>query len=698
MRADLSRSGRFTSALLSLAVTIPSILGALGCARAADGPRSSGGAGGGGSGGQDAAVGGGDAGGPPPCASVSDCPGEDGECQRRTCADGRCGVDPAPRGKPVSDPISGDCKKRVCDGEGGVIVVDDDQDPFVDGDPCSADLCVSGAPVNPPAPAATECTSPGAPGARYCDGNGACVECLTAGDCLSNVCIDNRCVAPACGDGVMNGEETDVDCGGPACVPCAGGMACLAGSDCQDGVCHDGRCRAPSCIDGMANGAETDVDCGGPACPPCATGKGCAADGDCLGGRCSGTTCLPSCTDTVQNGSETDVDCGGPACVGCATGMRCAAGSDCLSRVCGPAGTCAAPSCGDGVVNTASEACDDGNASNTDGCLTTCAVAVCGDGFVWSGVERCDDGNSSDSDACPRTCEPARCGDGFVYAGVEACDDGNRLSGDGCSPSCLLEACGDGVVGPGEQCDDGNFDNTDDCPFTCRTARCGDGFVRAFVEGCDDANSVSGDGCSATCAVEPGYVCRGTPSVCSEAAERRCNDAQDNDLDGDVDCDDPDCAVGCDPPASGCASGQVLWVQSSTEVPRAIPDRGVARSGIAVPVSGTVQRVTVGLDIAHTFDADLEIALLSPAGSTVELSYDNGGSGDDYRGTLFDMRCTLSIKDGRAPFRGCFRPEESLAAYNGAPASGTWTLRVADDSGSDRGTLTSWTLALCVAP
>ena len=50
---------------------------------------------------------------------------------------------------------------------------------------------------------------------------------------------------PTCDDGIQNGGETGVDCGGP----------CVA-------VC-------PSCNDGIQNGAETGVDCGGPSCPTC---------------------------------------------------------------------------------------------------------------------------------------------------------------------------------------------------------------------------------------------------------------------------------------------------------------------------------------------------------------------------------------------------------------------------------------------
>ncbi len=85
------------------------------------------------------------------------------------------------------------------------------------------------------------------------------------------------------------------------------------------------------------------------------------------------------------------------------------------------------------------EACDDGNASDTDDCLTTCQNASCGDGFRHVGVEACDDGNASDADGCLADCRNASCGDGFVQAGVEECDDGNGDDGDGCDAACMVE-------------------------------------------------------------------------------------------------------------------------------------------------------------------------------------------------------------------------------------------------------------------
>jgi len=52
-------------------------------------------------------------------------------------------------------------------------------------------------------------------------------------------------INPTCTDGIQNGNETGVDCGGPTCPTC------------------------PTCTDGIQNGNETGIDCGGTACPTC---------------------------------------------------------------------------------------------------------------------------------------------------------------------------------------------------------------------------------------------------------------------------------------------------------------------------------------------------------------------------------------------------------------------------------------------
>jgi hypothetical protein len=46
------------------------------------------------------------------------------------------------------------------------------------------------------------------------------------------------------------------------------GLTCAIGSDCTSRSCVGGVCAAPSCTDGVRNGTETAIDCGG-TCPPC---------------------------------------------------------------------------------------------------------------------------------------------------------------------------------------------------------------------------------------------------------------------------------------------------------------------------------------------------------------------------------------------------------------------------------------------
>lgn len=97
-------------------------------------------------------------------------------------------------------------------------------------------------------------------------------------------------VRPTCDDGEKNGDETDVDCGGP-CGACEEGRACDTDSDCTTSSCVEGVCAAPRCDDGRENGDETDVDCGGGTCPRCPVGKMCRSTGDCETNTCMSGIC-----------------------------------------------------------------------------------------------------------------------------------------------------------------------------------------------------------------------------------------------------------------------------------------------------------------------------------------------------------------------------------------------------------------------
>jgi hypothetical protein len=157
-------------------------------------------------------------------------------------------------------------------------------------------------------------------------------------------------ITPSCTDGIQNGSETGIDCGGscPACPTCSDGVQ----NGTETGIDCGGSCPAcPTCFDGIRNGNETGVDCGGScmACPTCTDGiqNGTETGIDC-GGSCPACP-TTTCTDGVQNGTETGIDCGGscPACPTCIDGIQNGneTGIDC-------GGSCAAcPTCSDGVQN-----------------------------------------------------------------------------------------------------------------------------------------------------------------------------------------------------------------------------------------------------------------------------------------------------------------------------------------------------------
>jgi hypothetical protein len=237
---------------------------------------------------------------------------------------------------------TGDATDSTSGGTGGCDGPEDCPEP----PECHLATCEAGVCGEDLAPAGNPCQ------AGVCDGLGACVECLAEIDCpQGQICLDAQCVAPSCADGLHNGQETDIDCGGPSCPPCGPGGDCQTGSDCVSGVCTGGACQPASCEDGVANGDETGVDCGGPTCPQCQPGGGCQTGSDCASGVCTDGACqAPTCNDNVQNGQETGVDCGGPTCPKCQPGGGCQTGSDCASGVC-TGGACQAPSCNDGVKN-----------------------------------------------------------------------------------------------------------------------------------------------------------------------------------------------------------------------------------------------------------------------------------------------------------------------------------------------------------
>jgi hypothetical protein len=189
---------------------------------------------------------------------------------------------------------------------------------------------------------------------------------------------------------------------------------CSSAHDCPDGTCRYGFCIPTTATDGVKNGSETDVDCGGGAAPGCVVGKKCVVRTDCVSLFCTNGTCtalppqpgpvanpLPmpkpipiegtdasvpdasdggrsdaasaSHTDGVKNGDETDVDCGGSSAPRCATAKACKVHGDCASGGCNYRGQCAAArSC---VNHHGGDTCGPGADGDPNGQFEDCCVS-----------------------------------------------------------------------------------------------------------------------------------------------------------------------------------------------------------------------------------------------------------------------------------------------------------------------------------
>jgi hypothetical protein len=214
-------------------------------------------------------------------------------------------------------------------------------------------------------------------------------KCTKSADCPSGVCnlATGLCAGAACKDGTKNGNETDIDCGGD-CSQCDTGKICKVGGDCTSAVCKDTgtglKCQAPTNTDGVKNGNETGIDCGGAANPKCADGQGCKDRADCTSDYCKANKCtaiLPA--DGVQNGTETDVDCGGVGNARCDDALKCLVDGDCKSDVCtNPDGLglkCQAPTPTDGKKNGTETDVDCGGGGANPACATGLNCLVGGD-------------------------------------------------------------------------------------------------------------------------------------------------------------------------------------------------------------------------------------------------------------------------------------------------------------------------------
>jgi hypothetical protein len=260
---------------------------------------------------------------------------------------------------------------------------------------------------------------------------------------------------------------------------CAIDLHLLDGLKCEDGEpCTQG----DTCQAGACTGGEWTCQC--KVAADCDDKNPCTDD-SCTGGSCRFDPNTVPCDD--GDGCTSGDTCSGGKCVpgakvcDCDSAADCDDGNVCTADSCDPAGSC--------VHDPALGPCDDNNTCTSG---DSCKEGVCVPGTKTCECEAagdCDDANPCTDDAC----QANAC---VHSANAAPCDDG-----DACT---MPDACAGGACKPG--------------PVAC--AKCGDG----------------------TC-FKAGETCASCPDDCGAcpATETACADLWDDDGDGKIDCDDPDC-------------------------------------------------------------------------------------------------------------------------------------------------------------
>jgi hypothetical protein len=471
--------------------------------------------------------------------------------------------------------------------------------------------CANGCETN----AATDPNNCGACG-NVCRLPNATPTC-TAGACAINICIAGF---GDCDFNAANGCETNLAFDPKNCGAC--GVACAPGIACVNGVCTG------ACTDGIKDGQETDVDCGGPVCPACSVGKACLVGADCTSHLCNAGVCaacanacvLPNATAQCLNGACSLVacdagfaDCNALAADGCETHVNSdvnncgGCGMACSTNHIAPA--CSAGSCEVGVCTPGYADCNnnrrlDGcevdlnsDSANCGFCGNVCPVGTTCQGGMCSAAITC--GNctlpNATSKCVNNTCVIASCNQGYADCdglAVDGCEtdlltDVNNCGGcaNRCSTPNGAASCVAGVCGCILSCAQGYADCDHNCANGCETNLANDvnncgacGFVcpaggtcvNGFCSSCGNTTVACGNTCVDT-NTNPSN-CGGCGMACSNnniaqptCANGLCNGACNA---GFADCNNNKLRDGCEANLSNdanncgacgaaCAAGQI---------------------------------------------------------------------------------------------------------------------------------------------
>jgi subtilisin-like proprotein convertase family protein len=140
------------------------------------------------------------------------------------------------------------------------------------------------------------------------------------------------------------------------------------------------------------------------------------------------------------------------------------------------------------------------------------------------------------------------------------------------------------------------------------------------------------------------------------------------------------------------------WFESS-DLPLHINGSTSLQAEVVVNRSVTIQDIDIWLNLDHAKPDELNLTLISPAGTEIRLITGRGGNGTGFHDTIIDDQAQQSLNSTTIISGQRYRPEESLATLENEQAQGAWHLRIQDNNPLDNtGTLYSFWLGITSPP